>query len=123
MDEINKLVKKAKRYLKIIMKRVKHYVQTNIMVLVFIFTNLINTIIIRGLTVGNFLSIKPVLADLSVLLFISAFVYFIKPKRQIIYLFIWSVIITAVCIINTIYYPLIPPSYNIYFIIIIFFCQ
>ena len=104
MKILNKLLKKTKRYFNIISKRIRNYAKTNIMVVVFIITNLINTIVIRGLTVGNYLSIKPALADLSVLLFISAFVYFIKPKRQIIYLFIWSVIITAVCIINTIYY-------------------
>ncbi len=104
MKYLNDTFNKAKKYFRIISKKLRHYAQTNIMVIVFIITNLINTIIIRGLTVGNYLSLKPVLADISVLLFISAFVYFIKPKKQIIYLFIWSVIITTMCIINTIYY-------------------
>ena len=85
-------------------KKIIKYLKDNIMIPIFIITNLINTIILRAFTVGNYLALKPVLADLSILLFVSAFVYFIKPKRQIIYLFIWSVIFTLVCIINCIYY-------------------
>ena len=104
MNDLNSLLRKVKKYINILKKRFINYVRTNVMVMVFIITNLINTIIIRGLTVGNYLSLKPVLADLSILLLISAFAYFIKPKRQIIYLFIWSSAITLMCIINTIYY-------------------
>ena len=68
----------------------------------FILTNLINAIILRGLTVANYFAIKPVLADLSILLIVSAFSYFIKPKHQFKYLFTWSIIFTIICIINSI---------------------
>ena len=84
--------------------KIVNYVKTNIMITVFIITNLINAIMLRGFTVGNVFTIKPVLADIVVLLFISAFAYFIKPKKQFRYLFVWSIIFTAVCVINCIYY-------------------
>lgn len=101
---ISKFIKTSKEYIKNAKKKLKKYAKTNIMVIVFIVTNLINGILLRGLTVGNQLAIKPVLADITVLLFVSAFVYFIKPKKQIIYLFTWSIIFTATCLINAIYY-------------------
>ncbi len=108
MDNIKnflKYLKKiSKKYLRIIKKNTANYTKNNVIVIVFIITNLINSILLRAFTVGNFLTIKPVLADLAVLIFISAFVYFIKPKRQIFYLFGWSVALVAVCIINAIYY-------------------
>lgn len=101
---INSFVKTSKKYIKKISKEVVKYIRTNVIVSMFILTNLINAIILRGLTVANYFAIKPVLADLSILLIVSAFSYFIKPKHQFKYLFTWSIIFTATCIINTIYY-------------------
>lgn len=87
-----------------IYKKILTYSKTNIMMTVFVFTNLINAIILRIFTVGNVFAIKPVLADLVVLLFISAFGYFFKPKKQFRYFMVWSVIFTLICLINCIYY-------------------
>ena len=71
---------------------------------VFVISNLINAIILRAFTVNNVFAIKPIVADTVVLLFIAAFAYFIKPKKQYIYFLIWSLIFTLVCIINCVYY-------------------
>lgn len=87
-----------------IKNKIIRYAKTNVIVTVFIITNLINAIILRAFTVGNIFAIKPVLADLVVLLFISAFGYFLKPKKQFRYFMVWSIIFTAVCIINCVYY-------------------
>ena len=80
------------------------YAKTNILITVFIISSLINGILIRALTVNNVFAIKPILADLVVLLFISAFGYFFKPKNQFRYFMLWSIIFTAVCLINCVYY-------------------
>ena len=87
-----------------IKNKIIRYAKTNVIVTVFIITNLINAIILRVFTVGNVFAIKPVLADLVVLLFISAFGYVFKPKKQFRYFMVWSIIFTAVCIINCVYY-------------------
>ena len=81
-----------------------NYLKTNIIVTVFIITSLINAIMLRGLTVGNIFAIKPVIADLVVLLFITAFGYFFRPKNQFKYYIVWSIIFTLVCLINCVYY-------------------
>lgn len=93
-----------KKNLNEIKTKIVLYFKTNVLVTVFIITSLINAVILRSMTVKNGLYIKPMLADLVVLLFVSAFGYFIKPKNQFKYFMIWSIIFTLVCLINCIYY-------------------
>lgn len=80
------------------------YLKTNILMCTFILTTLINSILVRAFTVGQAFSIKPILADLTFLLFITAFGYFFKPKNQFKYFITWSIILTSLCLINTVYY-------------------
>lgn len=87
-----------------ILKIIKNYINTNILMCTFIIGGLINASVVRFLTVGNYFSIKPILADIVVLLIITAIGYFIKPKHQYKYFMGWSVILTLICIINTVYY-------------------
>ena len=92
-----------KKFEKLI-KKIKNYLKTNILMCTFIISSLINGCLIRFFTVENYFAIKPILADLTVLLIITAFGYFIKPKHQFKYFIIWSVILNAICIINSVYY-------------------
>ena len=62
-------------YIKSLNYRFISYARTNVILMVFVVTNLINGIILRMLTVKNVFAIKPILADTVVLLFISAFSY------------------------------------------------
>ena len=91
------IVKKA-------LKEIKKYIKTNILMTTFILTSLINGILVRYFTVGNFLDIKPFLADLTFLLFITSFGYFLKPKNQFKYFLLISLVLTSICLINTVYY-------------------
>lgn len=86
------------------LKNIKNYLKTNILMSTFIITSLINAWLVRFFTVNNYFAIKPVLADLFVLFVITAFGYFIKPKHQFKYFAFFSIILTAICIINTVYY-------------------
>ena len=87
-----------------ILNAIKRYISTNILVCTFILGALLNSCIIRFLTVNNYFAIKPILADIVVLLVITSFGYFIKPRHQFKYFISWSVFLTAICIINTVYY-------------------
>ncbi len=98
------MLKKIQNALKKAFKKTKEYLKTNILMSTFIVTTIINECIIRGFTVQNLSNIKPVLADITVLLIITSFGYFIKPKNQFKYFISWSVLFTALCIINSIYY-------------------
>lgn len=85
-------------------KKLMHYFKTNILMATFILTSLINGILVRFFTVENYFAIKPILADIFVLLIITAFGYFIKPKHQFKYFILWSIILSTICIVNSVYY-------------------
>lgn len=78
--------------------------KTNILFLSYVGLSLMNAILIRTFTVKNFFALKPVLADLAVILLVGAIGYFIKPKNQFKYFFTWNIIFTVVCVINSLYY-------------------
>ena len=59
---------------------------------------------IRFLTVKNYTAISPILADLAFILFVGSIAYFFKPKNRFKYYMVWSVIFTAICLINSVYY-------------------
>ena len=99
-----KLIRRLKNYLNIFLKKLINYLKTNLMVEIFIIVNIINGILVRYFTVNNQFAIKPILGDLTFLIAISAFCYFFKPKKQIRYLFIWSIILSLTCCINCTYY-------------------
>ena len=82
----------------------KHYFNTSILFFTFVITTLINGMILRFITVHNYFDIKPILADLAVVLLFGSFVYLFKPKNRFKYLMIISVLLTAICIINSLYY-------------------
>lgn len=82
----------------------KTYLNTNILFISYVFLSLLNSTLLRFFTVKNYFSIKPVLADLAVILLIGALGYFIKPKNQFKYFFTWNIIFTAICVVNSLYY-------------------
>ena len=97
-EKIFKLFKKVLNF------NYKEYITTSILFLTFVITNLLNSSLLRFFTVKNYFDIKPILADLAIVTFIGAFAYFFKPKNRFKYFFIWSIVLTAICIINSIYY-------------------
>ena len=108
LNKISKFTLKFSSHLKKrlinLFKNILVYIKTNLLVEVFIIVNIINGIILRFLTVKNQFAIKPILGDLTLLIAISAFCYFIKPKKQVRYLFVFSIIFSLVCFINCVYY-------------------
>jgi len=90
--------------LKKVINKVFDYFRSNVLVATFVVGNLINGIILRYFTVKNYFNIKPVIADLMILLFIASFGYFIKPKHQFKYYISLSLVFTLICIINCAYY-------------------
>ena len=79
-------------------------IKTNILFLTYIFINLINSWLLRIVTMGNLFSIKAIISDLAFILTLGAFSYLTKPKKQFIMFMIFTFIMTADCIVNAIYY-------------------
>ena len=80
------------------------YARTNILFISYIVVSLFNSTLLRYFTTEAFWNIKPVLADLSVILIIGALGYLFKPHNQFKYFSAWSIIFTLICFINSVYY-------------------
>ncbi len=89
---------------KIVNFNYKEYARTNKLFLAFVISNLVNGMLLRFFTVKNYFAIKPILADLAVILLFGSFVYLFKTKKQFRYLMIMSFLFTLVCIVNSLYY-------------------
>ena len=96
--------KKVFNCLKTIRKNVVEYIITNRLFISYVIFALLGTMLVRKFTVGSFLSFKPFITDLGLILIIGGLGYFIKPKHQFKYYFIWLIIFTLMNIINSIYY-------------------
>lgn len=70
----------------------------------FVCANLLNSTILRSITVNNIFRISPLLIDFSFLILITLISFIFKRKNRIKYFMIISVIFTLICIINSVYY-------------------
>ena len=100
---------KFKMYLKKILNKIKNvdyksYFKTSIIFFTFIITNLINSSILRMMTVKNYFDYKPILGDLAFLVIIGSIGYIFKTKKRFRYYFFCSILFTAICVINSMYY-------------------
>lgn len=102
MNKIKKFFKSIKT--RIINFNYKEYAKTNKQFIAYIISNLINASLLRFFTVHNFFAIKPILADLALIILLGSFVYLFRAKKQFTYLMIMSFVFTAICIINSLYY-------------------
>ena len=101
---MKKFIKKLLAVLEKSKNNAIYFFKNNVLFTTFIITSLINGCLIRFLTVKNYTAISPVLADLAFILFIGSFAYFFKPKNRFKYFITWSIILTLVCLINSVYY-------------------
>ena len=96
-NKINLFGNKAK-------EKIKNYISNNVLFLTFLITSLINSTLVRFITVQNYFDFRPILSDIAMLSLIGAFGYFIKPKHQFKYFFSWTIVLILTCIINSMYY-------------------
>ena len=101
-DKIVSLAKKIKKE-----HLIKGYFKNNILFLTFVIAGVLSSTILRFFcmhTVENYLSWKAVLADTIVVTAIGAFGYLFKPKNRFAYYMSFNVFLTAICMINSVYY-------------------
>ena len=70
----------------------------------FVLSCLINATILRIVTVKNVFNVIPFFIDLGFMLIITSFSFFKKRKNRFRYFMVFSIILTAICIINSLYY-------------------
>ena len=101
-DKLIKTIKRIKDE-----KIISSYLKNNRLFIVYIVVCVLNSTLLRIFTMPtmeNYLSFKPIIADLAVVTIIGSFSYLFKRKKRYIYLLVWAVIFTAICTINSAYY-------------------
>ena len=86
---------------------INKYIKENVLFIVFTIINILNATLLRSFcmpTIESIFSIQAILADAAIVIIIGAFGYLIKPKGRFIYYISFSIFLTAICTINSIYY-------------------
>ncbi len=86
---------------------IREYFKNNTLFLTFLGTCVLNSTLLRFFcmhSIENYLSWKAILADTIVVMIIGSFGYLIKPKNRFAYYLTCSIILTAICTINSAYY-------------------
>ena len=108
-NSINRFIKSLKKNIKRVKEEhlIRDYMKNNVLFLVFVITSVINSTMLRFFCINstdNYLAIAPIIADLAIVTIIGGIGYFIKPKNRFVYYLSFSIFLTAICIINSIYY-------------------
>lgn len=101
-DKVIHLCKKIKKE-----HLVKKYIYENTLFITFVLTCLLSSTLLRFFTmhtIENYLSIKAIIADTTILVLVGAFGYLFKPKNRFAYYMSFEIFFTAICMINSIYY-------------------
>ena len=101
----NNLIKKCKKIKK--EHLVREYFKDNVLFVTFVVTAVLNSTILRFFcmhSLENYLSWKAILADTIIAMTIGAFGYLIKPKNRFAYYISFNIFLTAICMINSVYY-------------------
>lgn len=87
-----------------------HYLRRSISVnrlfVIFVIMNVLNAAILRAFTLGNgtIFDFDAILADLSFVLLIGSFSYFFNEKGKFVYMLIITILLSAICTLNSAYY-------------------
>ena len=101
-DKIIKKLKKVKED-----KMISNFFKDNRLFIVYVLVCVLNSTLLRFFTMPtmeNYLSFKPIIADIAVVTIIGSFSYLFKGKKRYVYLLVWAIIFTAICTINSAYY-------------------
>ena len=100
-----KIIKKLKKVKE--EKMISNFFKDNRLFLVYVLVCVLNSTLLRFFTMPtmeNYLSFKPIIADIAVVTIIGSFSYLFKGKKRYVYLLVCAIIFTAICTINSAYY-------------------
>ena len=90
-----------------LINRIREMIKNNVLFFAFVLLSLFCSTLVRYLTihtVENIINIKPILADLGVILALGGISFFFKKKYRFAYLLTVNIILTLICMINSLYY-------------------
>ena len=108
-EKLQNLKNKVIHFFKKVKKEhvIRNYFKNNRLFVAFVIVCVINSTMLRILTMQtteNIFAIRPIIADLGIVIAIGSFSYLFKGKGRYRYLSIWAVLFTAICMVNSVYY-------------------
>lgn len=103
----NDLKSNPKEFLINIFQNIKEYLHENKLFVIFIFINVLNAFLLRLFTLGstgNVFDIRTLLADFAFVTILGSISYLMRRRGKFVYLFTVTVLLTALCTINSAYY-------------------
>ena len=101
----DKMIKKLKKLKNFFYRNYIEFFKNNPLMLFFVLSIALNTLLLRVLTVKNGLYFKPLFIDLAFILIISSFVFLLKTnKGRRRFIIGFSIFSTVLCIIHSMYY-------------------
>ena len=101
------IVLNPKRSLVFLLNGCIEVVRHNLLFFIFIIVNLFAATLLRYFTIHtweNILNIKPIMADLAIIMALGGLSFFFKKKNRFSYLFTVTLILSIICVINSLYY-------------------
>lgn len=84
--------------------KIKNIIKKYPVFVYFVLSSCLNATILRIFTIKNYFDIKPLLMDIGIVIFIAIISFLLKTKTRKKYYIIMSIILVAICIINSMYY-------------------
>ena len=82
-------MKKVTSFFRKFRKKLAKYLSTNRLFLIYVLFSIMITVTVRHFTVGNTFDYKPFICDLALIIIIGSFGYFVRPRKQFTYFFVW----------------------------------
>lgn len=119
LDFIKDFKKNPKKAMITLINTSVEIVKNNLEFFVYVATCLFIGIALRYLTIhtmDNLFLFKPILGDLVIILFLGGISFILKEKNRFPYLLIVSIILTIICIVNSVYYTFFTSFVSVSFI-------
>ena len=105
----NIIKKRIKDKTKKIIKRLKSvsftlYIKTSILFITYVLINLVNSWLLRIITMNSYFNFKAIITDAAFIILIGSLAYLLKPKKRIRILMPITIIMTLTCVVNAISY-------------------
>jgi phosphoglycerol transferase MdoB-like AlkP superfamily enzyme len=107
LNKLNKIAENPGRFILDFFEKFKKSLSTNIVFVIFVFINVLNAFLLRMFTMNNpsnFFAFQPLLADFAFVVIVGSFGFLFKKLGRILYYFLITIILTALCMINSSYY-------------------
>ena len=105
-ERVKEVKENPKQSAKSLLLKVKEVLLENKLFVFFVLINVLNGLLLRMLTIGtnNIFALDALLSDAAFVLVIGSFGYLFHEKGRFIYLLIITILLSAICVLNSAYY-------------------